>query len=127
MTDSQGSQAACHPNCAFSNPSVAYGLTVLPLNPRENVTAKITNDKTPGYVKDNLDGRYGDRLAPVWQLQQDEVLVLAGCTPPGEASRWAGLIRGVGPWLSKQISLPRGERTCISCVLQTFADLRDLP
>jgi hypothetical protein len=31
--------------------------------------------------------RYMQRMAPTWQLQQDEVVVLAGCIPPIEASR----------------------------------------
>lgn len=87
LAGSQESQASCQPDCAFTNPSASYGLTVLPLNPNEDLNAKLQNSSTPQYVKDNLDGRYGDRMAPTWQLQQDEVVVVAGCTPPIEASR----------------------------------------
>jgi hypothetical protein len=83
----EGSEANCQPSCSFTNPTAAYGLTVLPLSPEEELQQKLDNADTPKYVKLNLDGRYGQRMAPTWQLQQDEVVVLAGCIPPVEASR----------------------------------------
>ena len=80
--------AGCEPSCAFSNPSAAYGIAVLPLSPSEDAAAKAADPATPAHEAQNLDGRYGPGgLAPSWQLRQDEVVVLAGCTPPAEASR----------------------------------------
>jgi hypothetical protein len=57
------------------------------LSPGEDLQQKVEHAATPKYVKGNLDGRYGQRMAPTWQLQQDEVVVLAGCIPPIKASR----------------------------------------
>jgi hypothetical protein len=64
--------------------------------------AKVQNPLTPRHEAQNLDGRYGPAYAPSWQLQQDEVVLLAGCTPPAEASRCAsfGSIHTVAEWHS---------------------------
>jgi hypothetical protein len=83
------SESDCEPACSYSNPSAAYGVTVLPLGPDEDLQAKVQNPLTPRHEAQNLDGRYGPAYAPSWQLQQDEVVLLAGCTPPAEASRYS--------------------------------------
>jgi hypothetical protein len=83
------SESDCEPACSYSNPSAAYGVTVLPLGPDEDLQAKVQNPLTPRHEAQNLDGRYGPAYAPSWQLQQDEVVLLAGCTPPAAASRCA--------------------------------------
>lgn len=81
------SKAECEPSCSFTNPTAAYGVTILPLSPQEDLRAKVAHPVTPRHEAQNLDGRYGPRLAPSWQLWQDEVVLLLGCTPPAEASR----------------------------------------
>lgn len=87
-TAGQPSRAtSCEPSCSYTNPSAAYGVTVLPLHPSEDLQAKVSDPLTPRHEAQNLDGRYGPRRAPSWQLNQDEVVVLAGCIPPAEASR----------------------------------------
>jgi hypothetical protein len=85
--NSSSSKAECEPSCSFTNPTAAYGVTILPLSPQEDARLKILNPATPRHEAQNLDGRYGPRLAPSWQLRQDEVVLLLGCTPPAEASR----------------------------------------
>ncbi|WIA37243.1 hypothetical protein OEZ86_014189 [Tetradesmus obliquus] len=83
----QGSDPSCQLSCSFTNPTAAYGLTVLPLSPNEDLKQKVEHEETPKHAKQNLDGRYGAGMAPSWQLLRDEVVVLAGCLPPLEASR----------------------------------------
>jgi hypothetical protein len=98
-SDADTSSASCEPSCSYTNPSAAYGVTILPLNPWEDLESKVTDPVTQRYEAQNLDGRYGPRQAPSWQLQQDEVVLLMGCTPPAEASRYvsAGLLPLVLP------------------------------
>ena len=55
-------------NCALNNPSSPYGLTLLPGNP--------------------LEGGNYQAQQPVFHLDADEVVLLAGCSPPPEASRY---------------------------------------
>jgi hypothetical protein len=48
---------------------------------------KRSSNMTPGDAALNLDGRFGPGLAPTWQLLPQEVVVVAGCTPPMAATR----------------------------------------
>jgi len=56
-------------------------------------------------VKENLldAALYGGGRSPVWQLRQDEVVVVAGCTPVEAASRCFGVrlggLGGLAGWL----------------------------
>lgn len=88
ITGGSDAVSECQPACSYSNPAAAYGVTVLPLAPGEDRQAKVADPLTPRHEAQNLDGRYGPGYAPSWQLQQDEVVLLAGCLPPAEASRW---------------------------------------
>ena len=63
--------------CSFNNPQTPYGLTVLPLAPGEDLAAKLAANTTPPSVKENLDGLWRIKGgSPVYQLQQDEVIVV---------------------------------------------------
>ncbi|KAI8475020.1 MAG: hypothetical protein J3K34DRAFT_456463 [Monoraphidium minutum] len=76
--------------CAANNPSAPYGLVVLPLAPSEILVAKLRSNFTPPYVVENLQDAelYGGGRSPVWQLGPGEVVVVAGCAPAEEASRY---------------------------------------
>ncbi|KAG1667039.1 hypothetical protein FOA52_000400, partial [Chlamydomonas sp. UWO 241] len=115
LTGEEGEQEACGGNgCAFSNPSSPYGLTLLPLAPEEDAERKSRAGTTPKSVATELaDGSSGsDRLlgsrrdrgsdsgssagnvyaepgfAPVYQLRPDEVVIVSGCLPPADSSRY---------------------------------------
>ncbi|GBF96219.1 hypothetical protein Rsub_08764 [Raphidocelis subcapitata] len=94
--ESSGGDARCASNaasgCSASNPSAPYGLVVLPLAPGEDLAAKLASNVTPPYVKENLGDAslYSGGRSPVWQLARGEVVVVAGCTPAAEASRYFG-------------------------------------
>ncbi|GLC63326.1 hypothetical protein PLESTF_000024300 [Pleodorina starrii] len=89
----------CEPNCAFSNPNAPYGLTFLPLAPNEAQTKAFARS-TPRGVANELrgSGLVTPSLAnssasaplpgsaPIYQLMSQEVVLVAGCTPPAAGS-----------------------------------------
>ncbi|KXZ47100.1 hypothetical protein GPECTOR_38g337 [Gonium pectorale] len=86
----------CSPNCAFTNPNSPYGLTLLPEPPfeaqRRSVGARPRQDRgvTPPSLA-NASASLVPGLAPIYQLLRQEVVLVAGCTPPERASAYFGV------------------------------------
>ncbi|EFJ52318.1 hypothetical protein VOLCADRAFT_86620 [Volvox carteri f. nagariensis] len=86
----------CEPNCAFSNPNSPYGMTLLPLAPSEDpnkafarTTPRGVADELRGssYIASSLaNGSVITGSAPIYQLMSQEIVLVAGCTPPAAAS-----------------------------------------
>lgn len=77
--------------CAYSNPKSPYGLVTLPLSRKEDLTKKLNGTyDLPDWSISNLDGSQGwERgLSPSWQLRHDELVMVFGCTPPAQTSRY---------------------------------------
>lgn len=88
-------------NCYFSNPNIAYSFGLLPLAPEEDLEKKISGEyDLPEWGTEGLNGKEGFEygLSPSWQLRGDEVVMVFGCTPPGETTRYFAVnpyLRGV--------------------------------
>lgn len=80
--------------CLFSNPTSAYSFSFLPLAEEEDIDKKLGDSfDLPVWSKTALDGSEGwpFGVSPNWQLRHDEVVMLFGCTPPAESSRYFGI------------------------------------
>jgi hypothetical protein len=94
LGDEDETETCAGQNCAYTNPSSPYGLTVLPLAPNETLTGKLQQTDLPDFARQDLrqrnQGGAGTGSAASWQLLPDEVVLVAGCLPPATASRyWA--------------------------------------
>ena len=85
----------CSPNCAFSNPSSPYGLVMLPAGdaaaPQQQQQQQQSAQAPPGpgsSSSSSSSSSSGGGMAPTYQLGRQEVVLLAGCTPPEGASSY---------------------------------------
>lgn len=80
--------------CLFSNPTSAYSFSFLPLSQEEDLDKKLGDSlDLPVWSKTALNGSEGwdFGVSPIWQLRHDEVVLLFGCTPPAQSSRYFGI------------------------------------
>lgn len=78
-------------SCVWSNPSTAYAYGILPLSPSESLEKKLGDEyDLPPETKSDLNGSRGWEagLSPEWQLRADEVVLLLGCTPSQNYTRY---------------------------------------
>lgn len=81
-------------SCVWSNPSTAYAYGILPLSPSESLEKKLGDEyDLPADTKSDLNGSrsWESGLSPEWQLRADEVVLLFGCTPSHNYTRYFGV------------------------------------
>ncbi|KAG2484107.1 hypothetical protein HYH03_017059 [Edaphochlamys debaryana] len=92
----------CGGNCAFSNPNLPYGLTLLPPAPVETQrrvwsrlgarSAAVADRRDglptapPTLAQPNGSASPVPGMTPIYQLTRQEVVLVAGCLPPSAAS-----------------------------------------